>query len=72
MKTSTGVVLNKTEMAIYLDHVAKRYKLPVQCFVATFPNGRQEYVLLENGELVFTSQQMEAVDARLTAMGLSK
>ena len=65
MKTSTGVVLEKTDMAKLVDHQATRRGVPVQCFVATHPTGERMYVLVEDGAVVYENSSIEAVGCHI-------
>jgi len=45
-----------------LDHV--------RVFLAIHPSGEEEYLIIENGQPVFASQQYESVGARLGVMAM--
>lgn len=63
--TSTGVKLTETPMTHMMDAQAKRRAVDVKAYVATFPTGEQQYVLVENGAVVYENTSAEAVAYRI-------
>ena len=72
MKTSTGVALEKTNMTKLVDKQATRRGVPVQCFVATHPNGERMYVLVEDSAVVYEHTSIEAVGCHIEMMWAAK
>lgn len=69
--TTTGVELDdEAMMAPNLTAWAKRYGLPHHAFVATHPNGRQEYCLVNDGAVVYAKSAAEDVAAHLDMLSL--
>jgi hypothetical protein len=68
--TSTSVVLEETSMTRNVDAYAERSGLALRCYLATHPDGAQEYVLVENGEAVYANTNIEFIGARIDALAL--
>lgn len=70
--TSTGVRLDETDMTKSMDQWAKRAGVNVKAVLATHPDERQEYVLIQNQEPVFASQSAEGIAAHIDIMSLAQ
>jgi hypothetical protein len=71
VKTSTGVLLEKTDMAKFVDRQAERRGIPVQCFAATHPSGERAYVLVEGGAVVYEHTSIEAIGCHVEMMWMA-
>ncbi len=71
MKTETGVELEENDATKIITRHAEVHGISARCFLATFPNGYREYVLVEGGNPVFASQLFEQVAAHIDMWALA-